>query len=450
MNNYILFSAVGGHDPIANFHDGAILHICRTYKPQKVYLFLSKEMTERSNADNRYVDSLERLQKHLDFKIEHIELIKKENLTEVQLFDTFYQEFESVIEKITGENPSSTILLNLSSGTPAMKSAMEIISTLSTEDIKAVQVSTPVKKENFKTELPENYDNDFYWETNEDNDPDYTNRCREICSVNLNAKIKKEIIIELVKNYDYHSANVLAKSIRKFLNPGAINMIRAALMRSQLDIEGYNEIAKQNGFDFLPVKNAEIQPAFEYTLVLEIKRKQRQYADFVRAISPVILDIFAIYLKKVCGVDFKNNYCKSNYKGVYFPNIALMEKDEKGQRIKQCLVNAYNLHSNPNKIEEHFYSSAQMVYLIKEFSDSDEIKDAAEKLRNVEQNIRNITAHEIISVNAQTIQEKAGIDAVQIVRCIKLIIEKSIYNMKDEYWNSYSDMNEQIIKAVLE
>ncbi len=450
MENYILFSAVGGHDPIANFHDGAVLHICRNYKPQKVYLFLSKEMTQRSDMDNRYVYSLERLQKHLGFEIEHIELIKKENLTEVQLFDTFYQEFETIIEKIISENPESTVLLNLSSGTPAMKSAMEIISTLSTENIKAIQVSTPVKKENFKTELPENYDNNFYWETNEDNDLNYTNRCCEINSVNLNAKIKKEILIELIKNYDYHAANVLAKSIKKFLNPRAINMIRAALMRSQLDIEGYNQIAKQNGFDFLPIKNAEIQPAFEYALVLEIKCKQRQYADFVRAISPVILDIFAVYLKKSCGLDFKKNYCKPNYKGVYYPNVVSMEKDEKGRRVKKCLVNAYNLQDDPGKMEQYFYCSSQMFYLIKEFSDSEEVKDAAEKLRNVEQNIRNITAHEIISVNANTIKERAGIDAVQIVHCIRLIIEKSIYNMENEYWNSYNDMNKQIIKIILE
>ena len=46
MPERILFSAVGGHDPIANFRDGAILHICRIYRPDKVYLYLSSEMLE--------------------------------------------------------------------------------------------------------------------------------------------------------------------------------------------------------------------------------------------------------------------------------------------------------------------------------------------------------------------------------------------------------------------
>ena len=104
---------------------------------------------------------------------------------------------------------------------------------------------------------------------------------------------------------------------------------------------------------------------------------------------------------------------------------------------------------DPSELEKHFYSSAQMLYIIKEFSEDEDIKAAAETLRNVEQNIRNITAHEIISVDEKTIQKKTGTDAVRIVRNIKLFIEKSIYNMKPEFWNSYSDMNEQIIKSIL-
>lgn len=69
---YILFSAVGGHDPIANYRDGAILHISRVYRPKKVYLYLSKEMLERSRLDNRYADSLVRLQQSLGFTMDKI------------------------------------------------------------------------------------------------------------------------------------------------------------------------------------------------------------------------------------------------------------------------------------------------------------------------------------------------------------------------------------------
>ena len=44
MNQTILFTPVGGTDPISlnNYHDGSILHICRFYKPDKVILYLPK------------------------------------------------------------------------------------------------------------------------------------------------------------------------------------------------------------------------------------------------------------------------------------------------------------------------------------------------------------------------------------------------------------------------
>ena len=46
MNKIILFSPVGGTDPISltNCCDGSMLHICRHYKPDKVMLYMSKEM----------------------------------------------------------------------------------------------------------------------------------------------------------------------------------------------------------------------------------------------------------------------------------------------------------------------------------------------------------------------------------------------------------------------
>ena len=48
MNEKILFTPVGGTDPISstNCFDGAILHICRYYKPNKVIMYMSKEMLD--------------------------------------------------------------------------------------------------------------------------------------------------------------------------------------------------------------------------------------------------------------------------------------------------------------------------------------------------------------------------------------------------------------------
>ena len=61
MKKYILFSAVGTTDPISNGYDGSILHICRKYLPEKVVLYLSKEMLELHRKDDRYRFSIKKL-----------------------------------------------------------------------------------------------------------------------------------------------------------------------------------------------------------------------------------------------------------------------------------------------------------------------------------------------------------------------------------------------------
>lgn len=52
----ILFSPIGNTDPISdsNFYDGAMLHICRHYDIDKVYMYMSKKIYEKEEADQRF------------------------------------------------------------------------------------------------------------------------------------------------------------------------------------------------------------------------------------------------------------------------------------------------------------------------------------------------------------------------------------------------------------
>ena len=67
MNQTILFSPVGGTDPISatNCRDGSLLHICRVRKPNKVILYMSQEVLENQKKDNRYLYCLEKCKQPL-------------------------------------------------------------------------------------------------------------------------------------------------------------------------------------------------------------------------------------------------------------------------------------------------------------------------------------------------------------------------------------------------
>ena len=126
----ILFSPIGGSDPIRNFRDGSMLHICRYYLPDKVILYLTGEMYQHHLQDNRYVYCLEELSKKISHPFD-IEIITRDELKEVQDYEYFYDDFRTCIGQITSQmNSEDELFLNVSSGTPAMKNALIILATL--------------------------------------------------------------------------------------------------------------------------------------------------------------------------------------------------------------------------------------------------------------------------------------------------------------------------------
>ena len=129
MGKIILFTPVGGTDPISstNCRDGSMLHICRNYKPDKVIMYMSKEMLENQEADDRYRYCLNRLSKLQQHEMKY-EIVERRELTEVHEFDYFYEDFRKIIRQIYDEmDETDTLLLNVSSGTPAMKSGLLVL-----------------------------------------------------------------------------------------------------------------------------------------------------------------------------------------------------------------------------------------------------------------------------------------------------------------------------------
>ncbi|MEY8319964.1 hypothetical protein AAK894_02660 [Lachnospiraceae bacterium 46-61] len=439
---YILFSCVGGHDPIASCADGAILHICRIYKPKKVILYLSKEMMERQNMDDRYRKSLVLLQQHENFTIEEIKCIEKEELVNVQTFDTFYDEFEQIIDNIQQENPNKKILLNVSSGTPAMKSALEIIATLGKHNVIPVQVKSPNEKENPKQDKPSEYDVELYWETNNDNNTEYKNRTVVVKSNNLLARIKKEIVIKMIDAYNYKAAKEIAEDIKEYLEQDTLNLIHAAYCRSQIDLRGYDKALKNKKYDFMPVKTGDEREIFEYLISLQIKLKQGNLADFIRGITPVVMDLFENCLKNKCNIDLKK-YCeKVNKKGafVYVLRGSILEQTEEGKKIKQILDGAYGT------MKDAPYTSDNVIKLFENLSGAEEYEllNKMKKLHDVEQNVRNFAAHEIVSVTEEWLKKRTEMEAREIMELLKSVTIQSGIHVKKEYWDSYNAMNEVI------
>lgn len=433
----ILFTAIGGSDPIRNCRDGAMLHICREYKPDDVYMYLSKEMYERHERDNRYLYCLEQLGKkiHHNFKA-HI--IQKPELIDVQVFDYFLEEFRSILNQIKKENADSQILLNVSSGTPAMKSALQILSAVSEIPIISIQVTTPAKSIN----PPEEDENDYetYWELNEDNEDHYENRCVESGGRNFLDVVKKETIAKQVRSCNYVVAIELAQSLTHPFNEEIMMLLKAAKARLELD---YNNVIKElKGTDIklFPVTEESKRKIFEYVLSLEIKIRKGEYADFVRAISPAVVEMFKLALLLYAKIDYKE-YIKIYRDGEKWDLIKL----EKNKAILDCLNEEFR-----NDFMGGYVYASNLLPLIKKFANNNKIVETAIKLRKVEEEVRNIAAHNICSVTGQWLKSRTGYTPEEIYKLFQDFINLLNFKIDKKDWDSYDQMNELITKKIRE
>ena len=118
----ILFSPLGDSDPVRNCYDGACLHIVRHYQPTQVVLFYTAEMERKERRDHRYTRALKRLAPQCEVR----EIFS--GIESPQQFDAFQGVLPEAVGALADAHPAAQILLNLSSGTPQMKTVMALLS----------------------------------------------------------------------------------------------------------------------------------------------------------------------------------------------------------------------------------------------------------------------------------------------------------------------------------
>ena len=79
----VLLTFAGNTDPTRGQHDGPILHICRYYKPEKIYLILTEEMKLRDKKNNIYEEAIK---ENLKGYLPEIERVNTE-IKDAHLFD---------------------------------------------------------------------------------------------------------------------------------------------------------------------------------------------------------------------------------------------------------------------------------------------------------------------------------------------------------------------------
>lgn len=92
----VLISAVGDTDPIRNFHDGALVHIARKYRPEKIIIVFSERTISKKDDIDKVIHSID--SEYLPEIVCHEPIILNED---VFVFDTMYDQFDAIIQKTT-------------------------------------------------------------------------------------------------------------------------------------------------------------------------------------------------------------------------------------------------------------------------------------------------------------------------------------------------------------
>ena len=441
MNNTtVLFSPIGGTDPISetNFYDGAMLHIARHYHPDRIYMYMSKEVIEKQNRDERYTYCLDKLYESMGLQCEY-KLIEREDLTEVHKFDYFYEEFEQILKEIRQEiGEEGNLILNISSGTPAMKSALMVLATLGKLNCKTIQVATPERKMNEHQHDKE--DIRELWEINPDNDLNSQNRCEEVNCPALDIIQQKNHIKKLLSGYDYAAAYEIALDLPKRHNESYIELLKMADRRILLDFREVDKILNVNKSYELPVKASNNRLLFEYALMLDIKLKRHEYADFIRAVSPIIVELFFRIIKNQLNIDVEK-YCKDRKW-----NSQKLQSDAQGRELIGILNKAYESQGGFKGSGPVYAVHLKEIAIMKQITPN--ILSLIEDLRSVEEKLRNPAAHTMISITEKTVAEVSGFSAEQIMKKIKDCFVYAGINIKTGQWHDYDRMNSIILRCM--
>ena len=440
MNRIVLFSPVGGTDPMpqTNFRDGSLLHICRVYQPTDVYLYMSAEILANHRADNRYLYCLENLAELQGRKMA-CQIVERPELRDVQVFDWFYQDFRKAIKDIAANmDETDVLLLNVSSGTPAMKSGLLVLATLGEYPCKLIQVRTPMQKMN--EHRHEDYDIETLWDLNEDNEEGFENRCQEIKCPSLSLIKQEEIIKKLVRSYDYEAARQVGAMLPVETTAGYRPLLELACARMQLDFPAMNKLDSSLSERCLPIKDDRKQKYFEYALQLHVKRVKKEYTDFIRAITPLLVDLFIMILKHEGGLDALA--CCQEGKMKWDEDKLKNEHPE----VLQVLEKAYSWGGGFRVSPVY---SDHLVHLARFYVKNEQIVSLLEALRHVEESVRNTAAHEIVSLSEDKIRKlTGGFDTEKIFQMIKDAFKYTGIGVSPNDWHSYEAMNERIIQQM--
>ena len=431
----ILYTPAGDTDPIRYFYDGAILHIIRTYKPKLVRIFLSAEMAKKEESRQIYSKAIKR-----NAPACQIEFIKT-NIVDVQLMENLVPLAEGFLE-LRQEYPDEEILLNLSSGTPQMKTVMSFLAT-DFENVRAIQVDSPQRSSNRSAHATQDdEDIDAVIENNFDNEENYVCRCHEAPLALLRRYSVRHQLISLVSSYEYSAALSLYNRNKVLFSAETGKLLLHADLRSKLQID---EAFRINGKPLS--KNKELGLLNEFFMVMELRQKKGELAEFIVKLTPFLYSLLLYYFEHKTYIKPKD-FCYDKKRSSDSWRICR-------SKLKVLLPQSLDYLDDLLMMQGGFrdrsdLSFSNMLNILHKVPDtSTELLEVLDLLRKVEKEHRNNVAHTITDITEERLKKyEPNLSSQQLMQKLRkafmlVMSGETIYKR-----NVYDDLNQKIITTL--
>lgn len=463
MSKKILLTFAGNTDPTRGEHDGPIIHICRYYKPDKIYLILTKEMEERAEEPyNIYERAIKENLKSYNPEIIRI----KTGIKDAHHFDIYFNWIYETFEIIKKENKDAEIYLNMTSGTSQMTTnlLMYYIDSLDLNLI-PIQVETYKKQSNQSEEnnktVDKNYDVEAEAICNLDNEEKTrTYRIVEPDLKKYSRILTKNQIEKLLEQYKYEAISELLKRNIFDKNLELNTLVNFAIERTNLKgLDCNKKLNSLNNKDynklyyFTKDKNITRIPDWyqivDFFSLANIKQKTEDISTYTLMLEPIIVKIYLSILKDLMGKNLDE----------------LFKRDSNGykielRRLENGLREMIKEDLNKDSLKDNVYISAQILvstikYYLKNninlanYINVEYFNNLAETLAKMK-TVRNTLAHELKSISREDFNKESETTVEQINSKILEFFNKFYTSLgyKKEMVEIYDNINKEIVKLL--
>ena len=425
----ILISAVGTTDPISNNHDAALLHIARNYRPDKIILVYSQEMLVKQDLINKVLLSIEGYNPIIEIDSTIL------NNDEVFLFDKMYEVMGLIVQKYT--NDDDEIILNLSSGTPQIISALFALNRINDYNTQAIQVATPKKGANREYKSLTDSEIDALIVENQDNSLDFVDRCIKDKSEKFTQALVKRHLRSLIASFDYQAAEAIInrKEYNKLLSKKRIAYIREKLNDFSRVFKNQSILSDILSF---PLDDSQ-KKALNYYLMIDVLKEREHIADvLIKAKSLAEFVIEETIKKDHEGlIVFDGNLPKLNPD---FPDCEAIlddidKKMKKSRGIEDTEERIFSVQSTLNLLS--------YLNMLEFYEYDSQLQTAINGILSLNGE-RNKVAHGLSEIDTRLLSRKK---LKQLSENLRLLLIDCL-GIDSSYFNFYDKQNEELIKML--